>query len=106
MIQYDRAVIQQFADRLYAQARRIVVIFTLVGLLVGLAAGAALATSAATPGILVPVLLVVILGAILGYSTGQARAFALRLQAQIALCQVQIEENTRAYAGARVARSA
>lgn len=31
----------------------------------------------------------------LGFLIGQERAFRLKLQAQIALCQVRIEENTR-----------
>ena len=35
------------------------------------------------------------LGALFGIMAGNARANALRLQAQIALCQVQIERNTR-----------
>jgi hypothetical protein len=33
---------------------------------------------------------------VIGLMIGQARAFALRLQAQVALCQVEIERNTRA----------
>ncbi len=32
---------------------------------------------------------------LLGYITGQGKAYWLRLQAQMALCQVQIEHNTR-----------
>lgn len=39
--------------------------------------------------------LTVIGGIVLGALVGNSRAFALRLQAQTALCQVQIEENTR-----------
>ena len=32
---------------------------------------------------------------LIAFSLGQQKAFALRLQAQVALCQVQIEANTR-----------
>ena len=39
-------------------------------------------------------LAVVVISASLGYMVGQSRAFSLRLQAQVALCQVQIERNT------------
>jgi hypothetical protein len=36
-----------------------------------------------------------ILGAVSGYSRGRDKAFHLKLEAQVALCQVQIEVNTR-----------
>lgn len=36
-----------------------------------------------------------VVGLMLGYAIGSSRAFALRLQAQTALCQVAIELNTR-----------
>jgi hypothetical protein len=39
-----------------------------------------------------------ILGGAMGYAIGTEKAFTLRLQAQVALCQVQIEANTRAQA--------
>jgi hypothetical protein len=41
-----------------------------------------------------------LLGAVLGGIVGSERAFALRFAAQQALCQVQIERNTRGAAGA------
>lgn len=37
-----------------------------------------------------------VLCALIGWSVGSDKAFALRLQAQILLCQLQIERNTRA----------
>ena len=36
----------------------------------------------------------VVLGLAAGLSFGRARAFKLKLEAQVALCQVQIERNT------------
>jgi len=41
------------------------------------------------------VIIVALVGAVLGYLVGNDRAFALRLMAQTALCQMQIERNTR-----------
>jgi len=37
-----------------------------------------------------------VLGGIIGYTIGDARAFGYRIQAQSALCQLQIERNTAA----------
>jgi hypothetical protein len=46
------------------------------------------------------VVAVAAIGAILGYAVGSERAFSLRLAAQTALCQAQIERNTRSLAQA------
>ena len=37
----------------------------------------------------------ILIGAAIGYSMGSTRAFRLKLEAQIALAQVEIEANTR-----------
>jgi hypothetical protein len=62
---------------------------------VGGAAGGAI--GAALPG--ASSLLLVLIGAVIvgaiAWQLGRQKAAALRLQAQVALCQVQIEENTR-----------
>lgn len=83
---YDATVIQQYADGLYAQAKRTVIVHALLGALIGLAA------AFVTP--VLGLLGALLVGAI-GYVIGQNKAFSLRLQAQTALCQVQIERNTR-----------
>ena len=44
-VQYDPAVIQQFAERLYALARRIFATATILGVLLGFILGAALAAA-------------------------------------------------------------
>ena len=50
-------------------------------------------------------LVVAVVGALLGYAVGSERAFALRLMAQTALCQLQIERNTRLVISAPVVRA-
>ncbi len=45
--------------------------------------------------LLLPALVGAVIGGGIGYVVGQQRAFWFRLQAQLALCQAQIEENTR-----------
>jgi hypothetical protein len=83
--QYDPAIIQKFADKLYSQANTIVSVWTFLGAVVGGACGHVLGNAAVGA---------VIIGA-LGFAIGMQRACLLRLQAQVALCQKQIEENTR-----------
>lgn len=93
-VSYDAQVIQSFADQLYKQAARIVATYAIRGfLLAGPLAGFAAAVSGRSS--IVPALVAGLIGAFIGASMGQGKANALRLQAQTALCQVQIETNTK-----------
>lgn len=98
MVQYDPSIIQAMADKLYAQARFIEIVWALVGLAllggIGAAGGAAIDDSMT----MVAGGIGAVLGAIGGFNHGRAKAFTLRLTAQTALCQVQIEKNTSAAA--------
>ena len=91
MARYDANVIVQFAQALYEQANLTLFFFTLGGVAIGGGGGWLLSTEAAVAG-------AIIFGGI-GYLIGQTRAFQLKLQAQLALCQVEIEENTRKLSG-------
>ena len=93
---YDPAIIQKFADRLYRQANLIIFIWTILGLVGGAGAGYALGSSFGKPDTRNMFIFVgaAVLGPF-GFLIGMARAFLLKLQAQIALCQKKIEENTR-----------
>ena len=95
-VKYDADVIVTFAARLYKQAGSIVASYTFLGALLGLLVGGTAAAMLQRDDLMVAVAIVVALiaGAV-GYVRGQERAFTLRLQAQTALCQVQIEQNTR-----------
>jgi hypothetical protein len=90
VMNYDPKVIVEFAARLYARANSVILTYTVLGILVGLGAGAALVHGGGVGAIVGGA----ILGAV-GYSMGSERAFQYKLQAQTALCQVQIETNTR-----------
>lgn len=85
MANYDRTVIVEFADRLYNKAGTIVFTYTLIGIL----AGGSLYLFSKTTGIV----LAVVFGFI-GFLIGNEKAFWYKLQAQTALCQAKIEENT------------
>jgi positive regulator of sigma E activity len=91
-VNYDAQVIVAFAERLYRQAATIAATYALLGALVGAAIGAAVGNALGS------LFVVMVLGAVLvgalAFAIGQQKAFALKLQAQVALCQVQIEDNT------------
>jgi hypothetical protein len=93
MATYDVSVILAFTDKLYAQAAKVIATYTIIGVLIGGGVGVA-AGNASQIGFLLAVLGAVIVGAI-AFQLGRDKAFSLRLQAQVALCQVQIEANTR-----------
>jgi hypothetical protein len=90
---YESKIIYEFAERLYSRANSIVVVYVLVGLLAGGVSGYAIGFASGNSAIAGSVLAVLLGG--LGYMMGTERAFQLKLQAQTALCHVQIEENTR-----------
>src|SRR5436305_10730541 len=86
--QYDAGILQQFADDLYARARRIVFTTALLYMLVGFVGSATLtafiphaahASDSPAMGIVIG-LTVIALG--IGISSGRAKAFQLKLQAQ------------------------
>jgi F0F1-type ATP synthase assembly protein I len=93
MSTYDPTLLRTLADKLNAQARTAVVVGIIAGAITGGLFGFAASLIFMTShSYLVPGAVV---GAVLGVFAGRRKAQALRLQAQMALCQVQIEENTR-----------
>jgi hypothetical protein len=88
MIGYDAGIIRSFAQKLYDRASAIVAAYTLIALVIGGVVGEVVFGNGAA-------LALAAIFAIVGYIIGSQRAFMLKLQAQIALCQVAIEENTR-----------
>jgi len=109
MIQYDPSIILLNARRLYSQATVLIITSTIMCALFGAALGYGFVSffdniknlssdfnwlplsGSAITGLLAGA---IILG-FLGFLGGQQRAFMLKLQAQTALCQLKIEENTR-----------
>ncbi len=94
-VAYDENVITSFADDLYRRAASLIVGHTVLGGLAGAAVGLAGCLALRTELAGLGAVLLTLLGALVGLSLGRARAFALRLTAQTALCQVRIERNTR-----------
>lgn len=116
MTQYDPNVIHKFATRLYSRAQLLVLTYTLVGVLIGgslgKAYGAYTEITASPSSTLLSAfgysqaapppppttnwtLIGILVVGLLGFGIGWNKAFILKLQAQTALCQAKIEENTR-----------
>lgn len=96
-VKYDPTVIQQFANTLYSRARTVLVVCVVLAAIAGAGAGAAVAREAnALIGLLVFALCVFV-----GISIGKDLGFRYKLTAQLALCQVQTEANTRSASSAR-----
>jgi VIT1/CCC1 family predicted Fe2+/Mn2+ transporter len=87
-IEYDPTIIDQLAERLYGKANTATVLYTIIGALLG-AALVILLTGQLNLGIIIDMLIV----GIFGYLYGKEKAFAFKLQAQMALCQAEIEAN-------------
>ena len=99
MAAYDPSIIVKFAERLYSKALWIVLWTSLLGFVGGGVTGGVLAATGAFgsgPGAFVVVAVLALLLGTIGYSVGKERSFKYELDAQLALCQLQIEINTRA----------
>ncbi len=101
IINYDESVIVMHADQRFRRARTIAVMVMSFGALTSvLATWLLLRTGylwARHPDSALPLLLLAtIVGGLCGWAIGDARAATLRSSAQLALCQLQIERNTRA----------
>ena len=94
MAQYDKRVIQEYADRLYTQAKTAPTLYFFIGILVGILIFGEVAFM--TIGTYDPIIIAigVMTGSILGLNMGRDRAMYLKLQAQLSLCQIKIEENS------------
>lgn len=90
MATYDPKIIQAYADDLYSRATTIVVMNVLFFAVLG-GIGGFVAFRGAGSAVLL------LLGGLVGYYFGSQRAFQRKLQAQSALCQVEIERNTRSF---------
>jgi hypothetical protein len=101
-IAYDPPVLRGYAQRLYRQARMIVVVWPVLGF----AAGFVLVGSFGTRIGVAAVLGVSGLFALVTLAFARTRATALRGQAQLALCMALVEERTSAPAARRTSEQA
>lgn len=88
MVSYDPSVINKFAQKLYDRASFTTIAYVIFGATIGAVFGK---YSFEVAGMYVGA----VFAGVTGYFIGSQRAFSLKLQAQTALCQVQIEHNTQ-----------
>ncbi len=97
---YDIALLQKLANRLNRQSKTVVVRYTVVSALlfsVVFYYSTAMGQISINTLNLAPVKSLgvgLLIGVVLGFALGQKKSFQLRLAAQLALCQIQIEKNT------------
>lgn len=119
-VQYDPALIHQYAEILYDRARRTELWWAISGALLGIGIGAAAGYFAAGKGggsireawALVGACVGSLIIGVPARHIGRARAFRLRLEAQLVLCQVaietgivQLQQDTRRAAAVGTSRS-
>ena len=94
MAAYDPQFIQRHADNLYRSATTTLVTFTVLLALAGGGVGL-MSAEPAELGYAVCAAIGAVGGGLFGFLIGRSTAFALRVRAQTALCQLMIEQNTR-----------
>ena len=100
-MEYNSEIIEQHARGLYSEADWVVYKYSFIGIVVGGVAGAIVGRfEGGSMGVFG--LVGAVIGYLIWYSMGSSRAFQYRLQAQMALCQVKIERNTRGVGPASV----
>ena len=91
MSSYDPDIIRKHADKLYLDAKRAPLLYGFAGGIVGSTVGLGLGLGLESwgAGLTLGVLLAVLAGWV-GFSAGRSVASRMRLEAQSALCQVEI----------------
>lgn len=97
---YDIALLQNMANRLNRQSKSVVVIYTVASAIFFSAIfyySASMGQIVNSYFNLAPVKSLgigLLIGVVLGFALGQKKSAQLKLAAQLALCQIQIEKNT------------
>jgi hypothetical protein len=96
--QYNPQIIQEFANKLFSGADTVFVVYVVLGVLLGSQIGGAIGEAVGLGWL--GLVLGTLMGAGLGYFIGVSVGFQRKVRAQMLLCLVQMEENTR-LAGSR-----
>ena len=94
MVEYNKTVIEEFAQRLYTQSRATTMRHFLIGLCLGIIVFSAICNVLNIGFDAIIIGIGTLIGAIMGFGSGQNKTFEQKLQAQVALCLAKIEANT------------
>ena len=95
MVEYDVKFIKEYAGSLYKQAKSIVPAHFFIGIFIGFFVFGTISYKLIGDLDFLIVACGILCGGVMGYGSGNNKAVELKLKAQQALCQIQIEENTR-----------
>jgi len=94
-VSYEPEFIKDFANGLYKQAQYVVPLHFFIGIFLGLFVFNAISILLINMLDFLISSIGVLVGGVMGLQAGRDKAAQLKLQAQLALCQLNIEENTR-----------
>ena len=95
MAQYDPKFIEQYAENLYKQAKTVTGAHFFIGILLGFLIFGSISNRLTGSLDFLIISIGVLIGGVFGFGSGQNKASSLKLEAQMALCQIKIEENSR-----------
>ncbi len=90
MVVYDPKVVEEYAERLYQQSRSIVTCHFFIGVFAGMLIFAKVADIMVCGFDPLIISIGVVIGAVMGYGSGQNRSAEMKLEAQLALCRVEV----------------
>ena len=94
MVEYNPKIIQTYACGLYKQAQSIVACYFFIGIFTSIILFAKISDILKGEFDFLIVAIGVFVGGVIGLFAGRNRSFEMKLEAQQALCQVKIQENT------------
>ena len=94
MVEYDPKVIRDYADGLYKQAKSVSTCYFFTGIFLAIIIFSRISDILKGDFDFLIIAIGVFIGAVMGIFAGKNRAVEMKLQAQQALCQVKIQENT------------
>lgn len=95
MVEYDPKIIQNYANELYNQAKSVVTCYFFIGMFASIIVFSKISDMLKNEFDFLIIAIGVFVGAIIGLFAGKNRSFEMKLEAQQALCQVKIQENTK-----------
>ncbi|HSV43600.1 MAG TPA: hypothetical protein VLJ10_03510 [Candidatus Bathyarchaeia archaeon] len=95
-MEYDPKIIQEYAEGLYKQSRSIATCYFFIGIFAAIIMFGKISFLLTQTFDFLIVAIGVFIGGVVGLFAGKSRAFEMQLEAQQALCQIKIQENTSA----------